>query len=199
MRKDVESHLSTRVESGVRPVTQVRPSSDCGAARRSAAQCCTRRSTQSTQAGMRIIRACASAFVYVHRMRSGAGRRLRCLSCTAHCKSRTLRVIMTIRWGVRLRVRGMCSECWRRIAQALDQAGRLMSGARNHKTTKPQHHNTTKPQQQHSVVHIQQLYLPIHRLISSHCTALHCLSRLLSPQVRCGCSNLWRMEEARQL
>jgi hypothetical protein len=36
MRKDVESHLSTRVESGVRPVTQVRPSSDCGAARRSA-------------------------------------------------------------------------------------------------------------------------------------------------------------------
>jgi hypothetical protein len=43
-----------------------------------------------------------------------------------------------------------------------------MSGTRNHKTT--------TPQQQHSVVHIQQLCLPIHRLISSHCTALHCLS-----------------------
>eukprot|EP01046_Picozoa_sp_COSAG06_P031535 COSAG06_NODE_3078_length_5888_cov_24.975643_1_plen_68_part_00 len=25
MRKDVESHLSTRVDSGLRPVTQVRP------------------------------------------------------------------------------------------------------------------------------------------------------------------------------
>ena len=64
MRKDVESHLSTRVESGVRPVTQVHPSSThiyiCSC---SVVQCSARRSTQSTQAGLRIIRACASAFV----------------------------------------------------------------------------------------------------------------------------------------